>query len=120
MSLQESPYPVVSVGEIEALRAEVSHLRAAMQSRATIEQAKGMVMMRYGLSADSAFLLLLRWSCEQNLKLRLVAAAVIDHGRGEGDNPPQSESTSRLRDLHEGAAGHVGITDSRGTTRVEQ
>lgn len=62
----------------DALRTEVTQLRQAMDSRATIEQAKGIVMCRYGIDADSAFQLLRRWSMETNVKVRIVALMLVD------------------------------------------
>jgi GAF domain-containing protein len=57
---------------------EATHLRAAMESRAVIEQAKGMIMARDKCTAEEAFDLLVRISQQQNLKLRNVAQAIVD------------------------------------------
>ncbi|WP_431232938.1 PAS and ANTAR domain-containing protein [Mycolicibacterium psychrotolerans] len=47
------------------------------ENRATIEQAKGMLMVVYGIESDAAFDLL-RWrSQEANIKLRLLAEQVV-------------------------------------------
>jgi hypothetical protein len=47
------------------------------ENRATIEQAKGMLMVVYGIDAEAAFDLL-RWrSQEANVKLRLLARQVV-------------------------------------------
>lgn len=47
------------------------------ENRATIEQAKGMLMVVYGITAEAAFDLL-RWrSQEGNVKLRLLAEQVV-------------------------------------------
>ncbi len=47
------------------------------ENRATIEQAKGMLMVVYGIDSDAAFDLL-RWrSQEANIKLRLLAEQVV-------------------------------------------
>ncbi|TGD84934.1 ANTAR domain-containing protein [Mycolicibacterium sp. CH28] len=47
------------------------------ENRATIEQAKGMLMVVYGIDAEAAFDLL-RWrSQEGNIKLRLLAERVV-------------------------------------------
>ena len=58
------------------------------ESRGAIEQAKGMLMLIYGLSGDAAFDLL-RWrSQETNVKLRLLAEQIIADFmtvRDEGD-----------------------------------
>ncbi len=48
------------------------------QSRPMIEQAKGALMMRYGLDDDGAFGLLRRYSQLTNLKLRDVAREIVD------------------------------------------
>jgi hypothetical protein len=48
------------------------------QSRPAIEQAKGALMVSYGLDADDAFLLLRRYSQHVNVKLRDVARAVVE------------------------------------------
>ncbi|MGY4712232.1 PAS and ANTAR domain-containing protein [Mycolicibacterium sp. CBM1] len=62
-------------------------------SRAAIEQAKGMLMVIYGIDADAAFDLL-RWrSQEANIKLRLLAGQLIDDfvGLAQSESgPPRS------------------------------
>lgn len=51
------------------------------ENRATIEQAKGMLMVVYGIDAEAAFDLL-RWrSQEGNVKLRLLAGQVVSDFR---------------------------------------
>ncbi|MEJ2865297.1 GAF and ANTAR domain-containing protein [Actinomycetospora flava] len=52
-------------------------LRTALESRAVIEQAKGLLMAR-GNSDGEAFALLRRLSQNHNIKLREVAALVVD------------------------------------------
>jgi PAS domain S-box-containing protein len=47
------------------------------EARAGIEQAKGMLMLVYGITADSAFELLKWRSQEANVKLRLLAGQVV-------------------------------------------
>ncbi|MEV4279673.1 GAF and ANTAR domain-containing protein [Actinoplanes xinjiangensis] len=54
------------------------HLQAAMQSRAVIEQAKGILMGGRRCSAEEAFMILTRLSQDTNRKLRDVAAALVD------------------------------------------
>jgi AmiR/NasT family two-component response regulator len=63
--------------ELEALRLEVEHLRAALASRHHIGMAEGMLMAGYGVSEDAAFAYLARRSQNDNMKLRLVAERVI-------------------------------------------
>lgn len=52
-------------------------LREALSTRAVIEQAKGILMVRADCDEDEAFALLRRTSQHQNRKLREVAAAVV-------------------------------------------
>lgn len=69
-----------------------AELQEAMQSRATIEQAKGVLMAQSGMSADEAFNLLVKVSQRENRKLREVASDLVerqmrprpspDHGGG--------------------------------------
>jgi hypothetical protein len=54
-----------------------SSLPELMASRATIEQAKGALMLVYGITADTAFDLLLWRSQHTNTKLRLIADRVV-------------------------------------------
>ncbi len=59
-------------------------LRQAMESRAVIEQAKGILMAAQRCGPDTAFDILVRASQNQNRKLRAIAAEIVDrYGRGE-------------------------------------
>jgi hypothetical protein len=62
---------------LAAMRSEVMQMRQALRTRATIEQAKGIVMERYGLSADHAWNYLVRTSQQQNTKLRDLAEELV-------------------------------------------
>ena len=62
-------------------------LRTALESRAVIDQAKGIVMARQGCDADEAFKLLVRLSSTQNVKLRQVAALLVDEVARRGQPP---------------------------------
>ncbi len=63
---------------------EARNLRQAMQSRAVIEQAKGVLMERFKLTADQAFDVLNRASQESNVKLREVARRLVETGETPG------------------------------------
>ncbi len=52
-------------------------VRGSAVGRATIEQAKGVLMATYTLDADGAFAFLRRWSMEHNVKVAEVSAAVV-------------------------------------------
>jgi GAF domain-containing protein len=62
------------------------HMQAAMESRAVIEQAKGIIMGERRCTADEAFAVLTRISQDSNRKLREVAAALV--ARVESGSPP--------------------------------
>jgi AmiR/NasT family two-component response regulator len=63
--------------EVESLRLEVSQLRYALTGRATIEQAKGIVMAERLCTPDQAFDVLVTMSQESNVPLRDVARALV-------------------------------------------
>jgi transcriptional regulator with GAF, ATPase, and Fis domain len=56
---------------------QAANLQLAMESRAVIEQAKGIVMARERCSADEAFDILRRMSQYRNVKLREIAQAIV-------------------------------------------
>jgi AmiR/NasT family two-component response regulator len=56
------------------------HLQAALDSRAVIDQAKGILMERFKMTADQAFQALARISMESNTKVREVAQRIVDTG----------------------------------------
>jgi PAS domain-containing protein len=66
-----------------SLEALAEHLHAAMQSRAPIEQAKGLIMGARGCSAEEAFDILAAMSSRQNVKLRDIALQMI-HAASDG------------------------------------
>jgi GAF domain-containing protein len=53
------------------------HMQAAMDNRAVIEQAKGILMGERRISSDEAFLILRKYSQDSNRKLRDVAATLV-------------------------------------------
>lgn len=59
----------------------VTHLEAALSSRAVIDQAKGILMAEEHCSADEAFDLLRNASQNRNVKLREVAERVVARAR---------------------------------------
>ncbi|MDP9427358.1 MAG: GAF and ANTAR domain-containing protein [Actinomycetota bacterium] len=70
----------VAVANVHAharLGEEAANLRLAMQSRAVIEQAKGVLMAQRGLDADRAFEILREASMRSNRKLRDIATGIV-------------------------------------------
>ena len=58
------------------------HLAEAMRSRATIEQAKGILMAQSNVGPDAAFELLRSASQRENRKLRDIAQELVDRHSG--------------------------------------
>jgi AmiR/NasT family two-component response regulator len=66
-----------SAAEVIELRAMNEQLRRALASRAVIDQARGMVMALAPCTGDRAWDLLVGVSQHCNVKLRVVAAALV-------------------------------------------
>jgi GAF domain-containing protein len=75
-------YAAVATGNLHA------YLELALASRATIDQAKGILMERHRLSADQAFQMLAERSMAANVKVREVA----EHLVRTGEMPPARKS----------------------------
>ena len=71
-------------------------MQSAMQSRAVIEQAKGIIMGERRCTPDEAFAILAKVSQDSNRKLRDVAAALVERA---------ARPSSLKRDR--GDAGHL-------------
>jgi GAF domain-containing protein len=74
------PYAAVATGNLHAYQSArdlAANLEVAVASRAVIDQAKGILMERYQLSADQAFQLLTQVSMTTNTKVRDVADHLV-------------------------------------------
>lgn len=80
------------------------------EQRSGIEQAKGMLMLIYGIGDDAAFDLLKWLSQEANVKLRLLAERIRDEFRNAGPSlTPQSDFDHLLLTAHQ----RIGRPDPR-------
>jgi len=70
--------------EYQSAKDLAGNLQVALQSRAVIDQAKGVLMERHKITADEAFQALTHASMAQNRKLRDIA----DHLVRTGQLPP--------------------------------
>jgi GAF domain-containing protein len=77
--------PVSNMYLYESAVEQAGHLRAALDSRAVIDQAKGILMERLKLPADQAFQVLARVSMTTNRKVRDVAEVFVRTGELPGD-----------------------------------
>lgn len=79
----------------EAMKA-IANLQRALESRALIACAQGILMERHGLQPDAAMALLKRVSMERGVKVRLLAERMV---AGENDladpRPPPPHELAR-------------------------
>lgn len=71
-----------------AARQMVHNLHTALESRAVIEQAKGILHAEFGVSPEEAFRLLSRRSHNTNRKVREIAAELVRGGIDPGQFRP--------------------------------
>ena len=74
---------------LEDVQDQVRHLLVALEHRTVTGQATGIVMERFGLTAQEAFAVLARLSQDQNVKLYEVAQRLAETGDATGvEGPP--------------------------------
>jgi ANTAR domain-containing protein/PAS domain-containing protein len=102
----------------EEISAEVARFA---QNRSVIEQAKGMLMIIYGIGADSAFELLKWRSQETNIKLRLVAEQIthdfVACAQRQHRTPTRAEYDNLLLTAHERISDDPPIDTPQASTR---
>ena len=76
-------------------------VEASAESRAVIEQAKGALMLVYGLDSDQAFAMLRWWSRNRNVKVRELAAKLVEIARVGSitDSELRSNIDAQLHDI---------------------
>ena len=88
------PYAAVAAGNLYAYQSArdlADNLQAALESRAVIDQAKGVLIERYKLTPDQAFQLLAHSSMNANRKVRDIADHLVHTGELLGV-PPRDDS----------------------------
>jgi GAF domain-containing protein len=81
---------VANAGVYATTATLAANLQRALRSRAVIDQAKGILMARHGLSADAAFDELSQRSQAAQRKLREVAADLVEEVQRGGGGPSES------------------------------
>lgn len=79
---------IIAARDLEAMAEEIDQLREALTSRASIDQAKGIIMARYGVDADEAFRRLVRMSNDSNVRVAEVATALVYAAAGGAQRGP--------------------------------
>lgn len=73
-----------ALDQVRLLTDEIGHLRRAMATRGTIDQARGLVMAARGCGPEEAFEVLRKMSNDTNVRLADVAAALVHRARRPG------------------------------------
>ncbi|OBI84788.1 ANTAR domain-containing response regulator [Mycobacterium sp. E740] len=87
--------------ETDRLRLEVAHLREKLAGQPAIEQAKGMLMQTFGISADDAFDILRVLSQNSNVRLRWIAHCIVESWTRRGPRADFDAASEFLVDLRE-------------------
>lgn len=74
---------VANVASYARASNDVANLRRALDSRAVIEQAKGVIIARDRCTPDEAFEVLVRISQHQHVKIRDLAQGIVDSAQKE-------------------------------------
>ncbi len=88
--LEVAEVVAVAVANADAqakLEEQAQHMRRAMESRAVIEQAKGVLMAQRKVDADQAFEVMREASQRYNRKLRDIAAGIVASTHGGSSVP---------------------------------
>ncbi|MCX5384319.1 ANTAR domain-containing protein [Streptomyces sp. NBC_00083] len=97
------------------LRRELEQLRRAMQSRGTIDLARGILMAAFAISADDAWKVLVATSQHTNTKVRSLAEQVVESAAGA---PLPEGVRQRLCAAVARAAADAPRGDEEGTART--
>ena len=77
------PYVAVAVANVrdyQSAREMAANLQVALESRAVIDQAKGVLMERHEITADQAFQALVQVSMRSNRRVRDIADLLVQSG----------------------------------------
>ena len=80
---------IAQVNEHDRLTELADQLEAALASRAVIDQAKGIIIARYRCSPDEAFQRLVKVSRNNNVKVRNLAAILVE----QTQRPPKTDNS---------------------------
>ncbi|MFN8189662.1 MAG: response regulator [Nocardioidaceae bacterium] len=73
--------------EIAALEAEVGDLTERLETRKSVDRAKGVLQQELGISEADAFRWIQKTAMDLRLSMRQVADGVLEHGAGLGGDP---------------------------------
>ncbi|HYI55574.1 MAG TPA: ANTAR domain-containing protein [Microlunatus sp.] len=108
-----SPAPDDDLGQFST---DYVNLQRRLETMPVIEQAKGILIGRFGIDADTAFEVLRRWSSHTNQKLRDISRLLVDAAAQQADAPIHPVGPGRsptaldllFADFDSGAPSHQG------------
>jgi GAF domain-containing protein len=116
-----APYASVAAGNLHAYQSArdlADNLQIALESRAVIDQAKGILIERYKVTPDQAFQLLAGASMHSNRKLRDIADELVHTGELPlGGRTPDPEQPPTFPRGHRPAGEPRGICHGRAGDR---
>jgi hypothetical protein len=83
--------PVAPVTSLEMAVAEITTLQEAVRTRTTIGQAVGLVMSEKTLTAEGAFAHLVDLSSHSNVKVRDIAASMVEEANAKARAADRSD-----------------------------
>lgn len=89
--------------ELRTLRGQVHQLQGTLASRVNVEQAKGVLVERHGMTPDAAFAALRQRARDQRRSLDEVCAQIIAWAEipdGEGSEPASSAASRPSLESH--------------------
>ena len=95
-------------------------VEASAETRAVIEQAKGALMLAYGLDSDQAFAMLRWWSRNRNVKVRDLAGKLVEIARAGAvsDHELRNNIDAQLHDITNGDESPVARSRPAGLPSV--
>ncbi|MFE7897620.1 ANTAR domain-containing protein [Streptomyces sp. NPDC057424] len=116
-ALQAPPAIAPPEEDGQGLRAEVAQLRRAMQTRPTIDLARGILMASFSLSPEAAWSVLVRTSQNTNTKLHNLAQDLVGTVRGS-TLPEQVQQQLAAAVAGTGHPGAAAVCPASGATEA--
>ncbi|MFI7413922.1 ANTAR domain-containing protein [Streptomyces sp. NPDC049627] len=112
-------HPDVSDVTDEDLRIEVNQLRRAMQTRPTIDLARGILMASFSLSSDEAWTVLVAASQNTNTKLHALAGDLVTAVKGDAlPEAVQEQLSSAVARVNSSSAAPQGGPEEQEPTQA--
>lgn len=93
MTVKDPHHPIPTIADpLATLRHENELLRMAIREREVIEQAKGILVLRYGIDPGRASVVLERWCNDAEVELHTLCETLV-HAIGHGETNSRFDAT---------------------------